>query len=670
MEQSEYNQVKYLHENFAVVMCGSNKASIQKHSKTEYQKAPLEDVFNNLVNGGFVAILAGARSNNLEILDFDLKNAKDPEAFYENYIDLIALKLGDEFLGKMVVQRTPSGGFHWLYRTDKVDGNKKISKGENKQAIVESRGEGGYFVCAPSEGYILTQGKFSSIPTITSEEKKALWEAAESMSELKEVEITREKVKKQSGALTNEYNSFGDQTNYWDVFNQDCDYLSMLEQDGWSIQRKKGDKYLMRRPGKDEDSWSADLDLHHEYGKLLYVYTTSTVLESEHAYLPSTYLIEYRFGGDAKRAYDFLIENGYAPPRKEKDEIKEMEQPPQTKEEAVSIFDKYSEFKVDSETYVENPVPIITVNDVGALHTGELLTISGESKSGKSAVISAMIAKVLNPNADGFDMIKTKKTGFPILHFDTEQPVHRHKHNLKSSVMKRAHLSKYPNQLMSYNLRRMAVDERKLAVSELVESANIEYGGVFMVILDGIADFVYDVNDNVASAKIVDWMLQMSTTFNCGVLCVIHLNPTIDGGFVKQRGHLGSELQRKTDSLLIVRKASGEGVEESIFSAHYLRNGGIQEFGEHKIHYDKETGMHQVVKEDAFQDYSMNAHERAIKTAMSIAGMTSGEAVKHLVDRLDYKTLKQANEAIKELIKYEYIESVDLKYQILKKERF
>ncbi|GAG35690.1 unnamed protein product, partial [marine sediment metagenome] len=253
----------------------------------------------------------------------------------------------------------------------------------------------------------------------------------------------------------------------------------------------------------------------------------------------SSYLIYYRFQGDTIKAYDWLIDNGHAPPRKEKPTKPTEAAVPENQHEALNLLDKYAHMKITEETHVEKPVPILTVNSVGVLHTGELLTLSGESKSGKSALLSAIISKVLNNEAQGFEIIKTEKNEWPILHFDTEQPVHRHKNNLMYHIMKRAGLSKCPEQLMSYNLRSMAVLDRRAMVTEIIESAKIKFGGVFMVILDGSADFIMDTNSIEQSTDIVHWMLTLSTTYNCGVINVIHLNPSADGTYVKQRGHLG-----------------------------------------------------------------------------------------------------------------------------------
>ncbi len=662
-DPKQITEITYLHANFAVVMCDEKKIAVQKHSKVSYQKADLDAVWFNHNTKGMTAILCGGRSNNLEILDFDLKNAKNPQQFMVDFANLVAGHISQAFVDNMIVQQTPSGGYHWIYQTDHVGGNKKLSKGENGKAIVETRGEGGYFIVAPSTNYHFIQGNMESVPVITKEEKSELWLCAKLLEEYDEPEIIRKQDIAKHSALENTAMSNDGQVNYWQEFDHKCDYLTLLEADGWTIMQAKGSKYLLRRPGKATRGWSADLDLSTADVPLLFVWTSSTVLEAEKAYAPSSYLIYYRYKGNAVNAYDWLITNGYAPPRKEKlPEIQEMTAPPETKDDAESLFTKYKKYKVTPKTEVDDPIPILTINKVSVLHTGELLTISGESKAGKSALTSAIISKVLNPLAKGFNIIETKNSKLPILHFDTEQPIHRHKEIQKHAILRRAGLDEIPSQLMSYNLRRMSVEERKKMVAELAESAKLEFGGVFMIILDGIADFIQDTNDVRQSANVVTWVLEMSSEYNCGVMVVIHLNP-MGGkdGFMKQRGHLGSELQRKTDALLVVKKDKMEDL-RSILTAHYLRNGGIYDFGKHSIYYDKETGMHQIYEEKSKDDpnqQNLFKNDKYQSLTDLIAGMNYEPAVRELINAGHYPSFDTAKKAIGQLIEFEYAVMTD-----------
>jgi predicted DNA-binding transcriptional regulator AlpA len=45
-------------------------------------------------------------------------------------------------------------------------------------ALIETRGEGGLFLCAPTPGYTLLQGTFANVPLLTAAERETLIEAA------------------------------------------------------------------------------------------------------------------------------------------------------------------------------------------------------------------------------------------------------------------------------------------------------------------------------------------------------------------------------------------------------------------------------------------------------------------------------------------------------------
>ena len=125
-----------------------------------------------------ICVVAGGVSGNLECIDFDNKGE-----LFAAWIERVNTGL----LGRLVVEQTPSGGYHVLYRTDHaVDGNLKLARGLVDGKLItkiETRGEGGLFLCSPTEGYVLQQGSFSEIPTINGEAREALLNAARVLDE-------------------------------------------------------------------------------------------------------------------------------------------------------------------------------------------------------------------------------------------------------------------------------------------------------------------------------------------------------------------------------------------------------------------------------------------------------------------------------------------------------
>ena len=100
-----------------------------------------------------LCIVAGGVSGNLECIDFDAGG----ECF-EPWRRLVP----SDLYGRLVVERTPSGGCHVAYRCEEpVEGNLKLAEGirnGKRSTLIETRGEGGLFLCAPSPGYRLVKG--------------------------------------------------------------------------------------------------------------------------------------------------------------------------------------------------------------------------------------------------------------------------------------------------------------------------------------------------------------------------------------------------------------------------------------------------------------------------------------------------------------------------------
>ena len=126
-----------------------------------------------------ICVVSGKVSGNLECMDFD-QHGELFAAWME--------KVDTGLLAKLVIEQTPSGGYHVFYRSEEpVEGNLKLARGirEGKQkTLIETRGEGGLFLCAPTDGYTLQQGDFAELPVLTAVARKALVDAARSLDEL------------------------------------------------------------------------------------------------------------------------------------------------------------------------------------------------------------------------------------------------------------------------------------------------------------------------------------------------------------------------------------------------------------------------------------------------------------------------------------------------------
>ena len=274
-----------------VPLSKGSKVAIRKEHQTNI---PEEDISN--YGWSDMAISTGYASGNLEALDFDLKNTDNPKGFLEDYKELV----GEELLNKLVVQSTPSGGYHFIYRCDTIESSRKLAKNEDGLAILETRGIGGYIKCYPSEGYKMVRKTFEEIPYITSEERFRLFIAGRKLNKLIEKD-SKDRVSKEDRDYQSKFPDYDD----------DMDIgLDLLKDHGWTIHSNVAGWINMTRPGKSiQDGMSGG---YNTDGKFFYAFSTSQDnFITERPYSNSQIYAELECEGNYRKAYAKLFEAGY-----------------------------------------------------------------------------------------------------------------------------------------------------------------------------------------------------------------------------------------------------------------------------------------------------------------------------------------------------------------------
>ena len=173
--------------------------------------------------------------------------------------------------------------------------------------------------------------------------------------------------------------------------------------------------------------------------------------------------------------------------------------------------------------------------------------------------------------------------------FDTEQsPFDAWR--VMNRAMKRAGLEREPSNLRAYFTLDLSIQDRRRALQAELKRASKICGGIHAIIIDGVADLCEDVNDPRESNGLVDELVALAVRYNCPVICILHENPGNARDAWKTRGHLGSQLERKAESNLRVKK-DGEGV-SVIYSERGCRHAEIPEPSAPRFKFCEKAGMH------------------------------------------------------------------------------
>lgn len=235
-------------------------------------------------------------------------------------------------------------------------------------------------------------------------------------------------------------------------------------------------------------------------------------------------------------------------------------------------IEKYNQYRITTETDIPVPVSIVTIDNELVCTQGNITTISGGVKSGKSAITSWLIAGALSATGELIDaldrlQVAPNPTHKAVIHADTEQSKYKQQKNQRT-ILKRCGFEKTPKHFMSYNIRGLQVEDCQTFLTEIFDIAAKEFNGIHLAVIDGIADFINDVNDPVASFEIVQTLMQLSEKYNTSIIVIIHTNPNSD----KERGNLGSICLRKSESILTIKK---DGNISSLETKHMREAGDL-----------------------------------------------------------------------------------------------
>ena len=376
-----------------------------------------------------IGIVTGAISGNLEMLELEGRAVKD--GLLKEAMDMaIASNLGDiwNLVTSGYTELTPSGGLHFLYQIvdEPVPGNYKLARrpgdADSVEVLVETRGEGGFVVTAPSSGATHPSGKAwemvagspATIAAITFEQRNALHDIFAAQDKMP--------AKEEFKVLINK-DAQGDRPG--DEFNSQATWKEILEPKGWKkVYTKNGETYW-RRPGK---SIGISASTGKNESDNLYVFSTSTKFEANKPYSKFAALTLLEFDGNFSEASRYLRSKGYGKPNDSFPSLDNVIQlPPRESEDSIepASYENSTWKSLDLQPFLDGTfqppkTEIFKRNDGESLfYPGKVHSIYGESESGKSWIAQMAVAEQLKQNqrviyidfeSDALDIVNRLKT--------------------------------------------------------------------------------------------------------------------------------------------------------------------------------------------------------------------------------------------------------------------
>jgi P4 family phage/plasmid primase-like protien len=289
-----------------------------------------------------IGVITGAVSGQLEMLE--LEGRAVDGGLLPQLLQLAgAAGLGDllqQLLGGYV-ERTPSGGLHILYRLldadarpstklaqrpareDELTDEEQAIRAEKprtvfRRVLLETRGEGGFVVTAPSAGPVHKTGKAwdllaggpATIPAITGDQRDALYEVATALDQMPP---PPEPIRFLQPSDDREHAPGG--VSPGDDYEARTDWADILGPHGWTLITAYGKGRYWRRPGKSAGI-SASTGMRDDRDRL-YVFTTSTEFDAQVPYTKFGAYALLEHGGDHTAAAKALHAAGYGQPAPE-----------------------------------------------------------------------------------------------------------------------------------------------------------------------------------------------------------------------------------------------------------------------------------------------------------------------------------------------------------------
>lgn len=214
----------------------------------------------------------------------------------------------------------------------------------------------------------------------------------------------------------------------------------------------------------------------------------------------------------------------------------------------------------------EEPNYLIKIGGKGIALPASLIGVYGPPKSRKSSLMGMIVAAGLSPNHT-FGEIEVNIDG-EILWFDTEQNETEVKYFQDNIIRMSEQKSDDYIYEHYYAMKLRPFDElQRLAIIDKIITSTTVFNKIGLIILDGVADLMYNVNEIESSKKLVTRLTYWADKLQVPLIVALHTNK--DGK--DATGSLGGFLNKKASYTIKCEPEFDDG--PSTVRPYFTRNG-------------------------------------------------------------------------------------------------
>jgi KaiC/GvpD/RAD55 family RecA-like ATPase len=200
--------------------------------------------------------------------------------------------------------------------------------------------------------------------------------------------------------------------------------------------------------------------------------------------------------------------------------------------------------RIDLTGEITEPPVALTIKNRTFATLYNFSVVTGQPKAKKTFKICLSITAALSNNVQGIIAGNLPPDKRKVILFDTEQS--------KAHVLRTARRicklinTELPDNFLVYSLREWRYKERKALIEQVIATEK----NIGLVVIDGIKDLVASINSEEEATEIADMLLRLTAKYGIHIITVLHQNK----GTETLRGHIGTELQNKAETVVMVKK--------------------------------------------------------------------------------------------------------------------